>query len=135
MAQQQKPGPLAGLVVIEMAGLGPAPFAALMLAEMGARVLRIERAGKSLLLSAPLQFDLPRHGREILTVDLKQADGAALMLRLAAHADVLIEGFRPGAMERLGLGPDQAVGRQPAAGLCAHDRLRPGRAARRNGRP
>jgi len=113
VAEQQKAGPLLGLVVIEMAGLGPAPFAALMLAEMGARVLRIQRAGKSLLLSAPLPFDLPRHGREILTVDLKQAEGTALLLRLAAQADVLIEGFRPGAMERLGLGPEQMLGANP----------------------
>ena len=61
----------------------------------------------------PPQFDLGRHGREILTVDLKQADGAALVLRLAEHADVLIEGFRPGVMERLGLGPDQALAANP----------------------
>ena len=113
MAGEAKTGPLAGLTVIEMAGLGPAPFAALMLAEMGARVVRIERAGKPRLLPLPPQYDLDRHGREILTLDLKQAEGAALVLRLAGHADALVEGFRPGVMERLGLGPEKALAANP----------------------
>ena len=73
--------------------------------------MRIERAGKPPLLPLPPQFDLDRHGREILTVDLKRPEGAALVLRLAERADVLVEGFRPGVMERLGLGPDAGAGR------------------------
>ena len=96
MAAIGKTGPLAGLTVIEMAGLGPAPFAALMLAEMGARVVRIERTGKAPLLAMPPQFDLDRHGREVLELDVKMPEGVALMLRLLERADVLIEGYRPG---------------------------------------
>ncbi|TIV96730.1 MAG: CoA transferase [Mesorhizobium sp.] len=110
-----KTGPLAGLRVIEMAGIGPVPLAALMLSEMGADVLRIERADANQpLLSLPDACDLDRHGRSILRLDLKRPDGAALLLRLAEKADILIEGFRPGVMERLGLGPDIVRDRNPA---------------------
>ena len=109
------PGPLSGLSVVEMAGLGPAPLAALILSEMGADVLRIERMHVSKpFLDLPREFDLDRHGRSILRVDLKRAEGRELMLRLAEKTDVLIEGFRPGVMERLGLGPDEALARNPA---------------------
>ncbi|TGV00138.1 CoA transferase, partial [Mesorhizobium sp. M8A.F.Ca.ET.173.01.1.1] len=98
---------MAGLKVIELAGLGPVPLAALMLSEMGAEVLRIERAdAKAPLVSLPEACDLERDGRSILKLDLKRPDGAALLLRLAQRTDILIEGFRPGVMERLGLGPD-----------------------------
>jgi len=109
-----KAGPLAGLTVIEMAGLGPVPLAGLILSEMGADVLRVERidAGKP-FLKVPPEFDLDRHGRSIVKVDLKDATGIALMLRLAARADVLLEGFRPGVMERLGLGPDAVLAANP----------------------
>lgn len=111
----EKTGPLAGLKVIEMAGLGPVPLAALMLSEMGAEVLRIERAdaGGS-LLNLPEEYDLDHHGRSILRLDLKRPAGAELLLRLAAGADLLVEGFRPGVMERLGLGPDVLFQRNPA---------------------
>ncbi|UCI28253.1 CaiB/BaiF CoA transferase family protein [Mesorhizobium sp. B2-8-5] len=110
-----KTGPLAGLKVIEMAGLGPVPLAALMLSEMGAEVLRIERADAGQpLLSLPQEYDLDRHGRSVLKLDLKHPAGAELLLRLAAQADLLVEGFRPGVMERLGLGPDVVVQRNPA---------------------
>ncbi|MEW6632427.1 MAG: CaiB/BaiF CoA-transferase family protein [Pseudomonadota bacterium] len=111
----EKAGPLAGLKVIEMAGLGPVPLAALMLSEMGAEVLRIERvdAGHP-LLSLPPEYDLDRHGRSILRIDLKRADGVELLLRLAEKADILVEGFRPGVMERSGLGPDVVLRRNPA---------------------
>jgi alpha-methylacyl-CoA racemase len=110
-----KPGPLAGLIVIEMAGLGPAPMAGLILSEMGADVLRIEqmRAEKP-LLKLPPEFDLDRHGRSLLRVDLKRLQGRDLVLRLAGKADVLIEGFRPGVMERLSLGPNDVCQRNPA---------------------
>ncbi len=109
-----KTGPLAGLKIIEMAGLGPVPLAGLMLSEMGAEVLRIERTGSEQpLLPLSDAHNLDRHGRSILRVDLKQAQGAELVLRLVEKADLLIEGFRPGVMERLGLGPDAALARNP----------------------
>lgn len=111
---QEKGGPLAGLTVIEMAGLGPVPLAGLILAELGARVVRVERlAREQAFLNLPPAFDLDRHGREVLRVDLKRPEGTALMLRLIGRADILLEGFRPGVMERLGLGPDAALKRNP----------------------
>jgi len=111
----RKSGPLAGLKIIEMAGLGPVPLAGLILSELGARVLRIERISKDqAFLIAPVEFDLDRHGRDIVRVDLKRREGIELMLRLVGEADCLIEGFRPGAMERLGLGPDVALATNPA---------------------
>jgi alpha-methylacyl-CoA racemase len=111
----EKTGPLAGLKVIEMAGLGPVPLATLMLSEMGAEVLRIERADTGQpLLALPEEYDLDRHGRSILKLDLKRPAGTDLLLRLAEKADLLVEGFRPGVMERLGLGPDIVLQRNPA---------------------
>ncbi|RWP78864.1 CaiB/BaiF CoA-transferase family protein [Mesorhizobium sp.] len=110
-----KTGPLAGLTVIEMAGIGPVPLAGLMLSEMGAEVLRIERAGSTQpFLSLPDEYYIDRHGRSMLRIDLKRQEGVELVLRLAEKADMLIEGFRPDVMERLGLGPDAAVARNPA---------------------
>jgi len=99
-------GPLAGLKVLEMAGLGPAPFCAMMLADMGADVVRIERPGMVSVTGATGPTDVLSRNRRILTLDLK--DGAALesVLALVERADILIEGFRPGVMERLGLGPE-----------------------------
>lgn len=112
--QAVKTGPLGGLTVIEMAGLGPVPLAGLILSELGARVVRVERlARQQAFLEQPPQFDLDRHGREILRVDLKRQEGVALVLRLLGEADILLEGFRPGVMERLGLGPDVALERNP----------------------
>ena len=97
-------GPLQGLRVIEMAGIGPGPFCAMLLADMGAQVLRIERPGTR---TGP--DDILARGRSTLSVDLR-ADGAAARLRhVIAGSDVLIEGFRPGVMERLGLGPDECL--------------------------
>lgn len=93
--------------MIEMAGLGPVPLAGLILSEMGARVVRVERLGSGrAFLDLPPAFDLDRHGREVIQVDLKKVEGVSLVMRLIANADVLLEGFRPGVMERLGLGPD-----------------------------
>lgn len=107
-------GPLAGLKIVEMAGLGPVPLAGLMLAEMGATVLRIERIGRHVpFLDQPPEFDLDRHGRLIVALDLKRREAVDLVLRLIERADGLIEGFRPGVMERLGLGPDEALARNP----------------------
>lgn len=97
--------PLAGMRVIELAGLAPAPFAAMMLADHGAEVIRIERAGHPPPI--PPDKEILRRGRaEIFTLDLKQPDALAQVRALASEADGLIEGFRPGVMERLGLGPD-----------------------------
>ncbi len=104
-------GPLAGLKVIEIAGLGPCPFAAMMLADMGASVLSIDRVPKQPPRGAP--FDLLGRGRLRAGVDLKHPEGAALLLDLCAGADALIEGFRPGVMERLGVGPDACFARNP----------------------
>ncbi|MCT7374739.1 CaiB/BaiF CoA transferase family protein [Chelativorans salis] len=114
MGGAARSGPLSGLTIIEMAGIGPVPLAGLMLAEMGADVLRIERknAGRA-FLNAPPEYDLERHGREILKLDLKSPEGRVLLLRLMEGADVLLEGFRPGVMERLGAGPEEALKRNP----------------------
>jgi alpha-methylacyl-CoA racemase len=108
-------GPLAGVRVIEMACIGPGPFAGMLLADLGAEIVRVDRpervgdrradAGSHLVLD---------RGRRSIAVDLKHPDGPGLVLDLAAGADVLIEGFRPGVMERLGLGPDTLLARNPA---------------------
>ena len=97
--------PLEGIRIVEMAGLAPAPFAAMMLADHGAEVVRIERAGTA----SPIPPDkdiLRRHRTEILSLDLKEPEALARLRALVREADGLIEGFRPGVMERLGLGPD-----------------------------
>ena len=109
-----KTGPLAGLLVIEMAGLGPVPLAGLMLSELGADIIRIERkeSGKPFLVVPP-DYDLDRHGRDVVKVDLKRPEGIELVLGLIEKADLLVEGFRPGVMERLGLGPAEAMARNP----------------------
>lgn len=104
-------GPLAGLKVIEIAGIGPGPFCAMMLADMGADVLRVDRASavgqKGQEAAAK---DVLNRGRRSIAVDLKSDDGRQVVLDLAAKADALLEGFRPGVMERLGLGPDVCLG-------------------------
>ncbi len=103
--------PLTGIRAIEFAGLGPAPYAGMLLADLGADVLRIERSQGSQLFAvknAPVD-----RGRGWLALDLKNADAADLSLRIIEKADVLIEGFRPGVMERLGLGPEIALARNP----------------------
>jgi alpha-methylacyl-CoA racemase len=102
-------GPLHGIQVIEMAGIGPAPFCAMMLADLGAEVIRIERAGEP---GVPVPGILTRR-RTVLHADLKTEAGVAEVLRLIETADVLIEGFRPGVMERLGLGPAVCLQVQP----------------------
>jgi alpha-methylacyl-CoA racemase len=111
------PGPLKGLKVIEMVGIGPCPFAAMMLADMGADVIRIDRKPDP---NAPnpypmlgTKFDVMARGRRSLALDLKDPRARQLLLDLVAKADVLVEGFRPGVMERLGLGPDPCLDRNP----------------------
>ena len=105
-------GPLEGYKVVEMVGLGPAPFCAMMLADMGAEVIRIDRRGAG-GTGDDARFDVMARGRRSLGIDLKQPGGAETVLGLIARADVLIEGFRPGVMERLGLGPDVCLARNP----------------------
>jgi len=107
-------GPLTGLKVVEFAGLGPAPMAAMLLADQGATVLRIERTeAVELGMKRELRHDLLQRGREPLALDLKSPAGQAAALEIVADADALIEGFRPGVMERLGLGPDACFARNP----------------------
>ncbi|MCP2260739.1 alpha-methylacyl-CoA racemase [Streptoalloteichus tenebrarius] len=108
------PGPLRGLRVVEIASLAPAPFACTVLSDMGAEVLRVDRAAHVPAdpPAAPPPDPLAR-GRRSVAVDLKHPDGVAAVLRLVERADVLVEGFRPGVCERLGLGPDVCLARNP----------------------
>ncbi len=98
-------GPLIGLKVVEIAGLGPTPFTAMLLADMGAEVVRIERPDAKQLI--PQSVDFLNRGRGFVVLDLKSSDGQKQAQDLIENADVLIEGMRPGVMERLGLGPDE----------------------------
>jgi alpha-methylacyl-CoA racemase len=104
-------GPLAGVRVIEVGGVGPVPFAAMMLADMGADVLRLERGGADVLGQG--EWNLTNRNRPSVVVDLKVTGARRLLLDLMERADGLIEGFRPGVMERLGLGPEEALARNP----------------------
>ncbi len=108
------PGPLTGYRIIEIAGIGPGPFAAMLLADLGAEVVRVERcqAVRGPAPSEPAR-DISLRGRRNIALDLKNPDGAATLLDLVAGADALIEGFRPGVMERLGVGPDDCLARNP----------------------
>jgi alpha-methylacyl-CoA racemase len=106
-------GPLEGIRIVELAGLAPAPFAAMMLADHGAEVIRIERAGDRPPI--PRDKDILRRSRaQILSLDLKSEEGLAQVCEIAASADGLIEGFRPGVMERLGLGPEVLLKENPS---------------------
>jgi len=105
-------GPLSGIKVIEIASIGPGPFAAMMLSDMGADVVRMERSGGTGALGAG-SWNYMHRGRPSVACDLKHPEGRELVLKLTESADALIEGFRPGVMERLGLGPDEALGRNP----------------------
>jgi alpha-methylacyl-CoA racemase len=102
-------GPLEGIRIVEFAGLGPAPFAAMMFADMGAEVIRIDRKGGA----APRQTEIYLRGRKTAALDLKKPEAVEATLKLIEKADALIEGFRPGVMERLGLGPDVCLARNP----------------------
>jgi alpha-methylacyl-CoA racemase len=107
-------GPLQGVKIVELAGIGPGPFAGMLLSDMGADIVRIDRAGQV----NPGLFDRPNleplfRGRRSIGVDLKNPDGVEAVLRLIESADALIEGYRPGVTERLGLGPDVCLARNP----------------------
>jgi alpha-methylacyl-CoA racemase len=105
-------GPLAGLRVIEIAGLGPGPFAAMVLADMGADVIRIDRPGGG-LFGAGTPHDLLNRGKRSICIDLKRPEGVETVLRLVDGADALLEGFRPGVVEKLGIGPQACLARNP----------------------
>ena len=105
-------GPLSGYKIIEIAGIGPGPFAAMMLSDMGAEVIRVERV--QAVRDAPVaggHWDVMLRGRRNIAIDLKHPDGVETLLQLIEKADALIEGFRPGVMERLGVGPDVCISR------------------------
>jgi len=107
-------GPLVGLKVVELAGIGPGPFAAMMLADMGADILRIDRqADPGLGVPRGAEFDLTSRSRRSVAVDLKHPQGVETVLKLVEQADVLIEPYRPGVVEKLGLGPDVCLARNP----------------------
>ena len=108
--QRSRSGPLAGVRVVELAGLGPAPMAAMMLADMGAEVLRVERKkgaqGDVAFRIFDPAIDILNRSRRVVSLDLKQPQGVEAVRQLLAGAEMLVEGFRPGVLERLGLGPD-----------------------------
>ncbi len=106
-------GPLAGMKIVELAGIGPVPFCSTLLADMGAQVIRVDRTAPSGLGISGKNpaFDVLGRGRKSISVDLKNPDGVEAVLRLVEGADALVEGFRPGVAERLGLGPDVCLAR------------------------
>ncbi|MCP2336398.1 CaiB/BaiF CoA transferase family protein [Actinomadura rupiterrae] len=107
-------GPLAGVRVVELAGIGPGPFAAMLLADLGADVVRVDRAAAARKGGeATGGTDFTNRGKRSIAVDLKNERGREVVLRLVETADVLLEGFRPGVTERLGLGPDDCLARNP----------------------
>lgn len=106
-------GPLVGVRVVELAGIGPGPFAAMLLADLGADVVHVSRPG-GVSLSINPAYDITNRNKRSVVVDLKAPDGPARVLDLAARADILIEGNRPGVAERLGVGPEDCHARNPA---------------------
>ena len=106
-------GPLEGLKIIEITGIGPGPFCGMMLSDMGAEVLRIDRAGSVDTANTGASSDYLARGRRSIGVDLKNERGVETVLRLVEKADGIFEGFRPGVMERLGLSPDVCLARNP----------------------
>ncbi|MBC7590930.1 MAG: CoA transferase [Salinibacterium sp.] len=109
----EKTGPLHGVRVVELVGIGPGPFAGMLLADLGADVIRVDRPGGNALQVVPPEKDILGRGRPSVAVNLKDPRGVALVLDLVESADILIEGFRPGVTERLGIGPEQCHARNP----------------------
>ena len=105
-------GPLSGVRVVELAGIGPGPFAAMLLADLGADVVRVDRPGGPGLAINP-EYDITNRNKRSVLVDLKSSDGPARVLDLAERADILVEGYRPGVAERLGVGPEACHARNP----------------------
>ncbi|QMV10965.1 CaiB/BaiF CoA transferase family protein [Streptomyces lincolnensis] len=112
MATTPGQGPLSGVRVVELAGIGPGPFAAMLLADLGADVVRVDRPGGPGLAIDP-RFDVTNRNKRSVLVDLKAPEGPARVLDLAARADILVEGYRPGVAERLGVGPEACHARNP----------------------
>lgn len=110
-------GPLQGIKIIEIAGLGPGPFAAMLLADMGAEVICVERIGGGTLNLIP-RYDFASRNKRRIALDLKNPEGIAVVKKLIADADGLLEGFRPGVMEKLGLGPDTCLEINPKLVYC-----------------
>jgi len=106
-------GPLAGMKVVELGGIGPVPFAGMFLADLGARVLRIDRAQGGFEMPIAPERDTLHRGKQRITVDLKTDEGVRLVRTVAADADVLLDSYRPGVLERLGLGPDTLLAANP----------------------
>ena len=106
-------GPLAGIRIIELAGLGPAPFGAMLLGDMGAEVIRIDRTGGGVGIGVKPEFDVLARNRKSVRLDIKHPEGKEALFRMLEQADGMIEGFRPGVLERLGLGPDELLKRNP----------------------
>ena len=107
-------GPLTGYKVIELAGIGPAPMCAMMLSDMGAEVVRVDRLSDAKLgIAMPKKYNFLGRGRRSIALDLKNPDGINALLKLIDGADVVLEGFRPGVMERLGMGPEICLERNP----------------------
>lgn len=108
-------GPLKGVRILEMSNIGPGPFCGMLLADLGADVLRVDRlAASDLGFAIDPRYDLLNRGKQAVAIDLKNLEGIAAVRELAAKADLLIEGYRPGVMEKLGLGPDVLLGDNPA---------------------
>jgi alpha-methylacyl-CoA racemase len=107
-------GPLSGLRVVEIAGIGPGPFAGMLLADAGADVIRVDRLDGGSRVAGTGRLDVVGRGRRSVAVDLKRPEGVEVVLRLVERAEVLFEGFRPGVTERLGIGPEPCLARNPA---------------------
>lgn len=108
-------GPLTGIRVVELAGIGPGPFCAMLLADLGAEVIRVDRSSQvDIGIDNGRKYSVLNRSRKSISVDLKNPDGIKTVLKLVENADALIEGFRPGVTERLGLGPDECMKRNPA---------------------
>ncbi|MDX3760946.1 CaiB/BaiF CoA transferase family protein [Streptomyces mirabilis] len=105
-------GPLAGVRVVELAGIGPGPFAAMLLADLGADVVRVDRPGGTGLAVNP-EYDITNRNKRSVVIDLKAEDGPVRVLDLVERADILVEGYRPGVAERLGVGPETCHARNP----------------------
>ena len=107
-------GPLAGVKVVELAGLGALPYGSMRLADMGAEVVRVDRLSEVPDEKVARGYSFWDRGRRSVAVDLKNPAGVEVVLRLAESAEVFLEAFRPGVAERLGVGPDQVISRNPA---------------------
>ena len=104
-------GPLSGVKIIEVGGIGPGPFCGMMLSDMGAQIIRIERKGGLALTDS--KYDILTRNRQSISINLRKPEGVETLLRMIARVDALQEGFRPGVMEKLGLGPDVCLARNP----------------------